>query len=70
MAEIPYTGQDRRTRVDYASQITVLRFALTCCVGVIMLLGALVASLAFDLRHRVDRVETTLCEHAGEGFCE
>lgn len=62
--------RERRRNVDHASQNTVLRLALSCCVGTIMLLGAVVASLAVDLRHRVDRVEVTLCQHAGEGFCE
>ena len=58
-----YTGPERRKTVDYLSQVSALRLALTCCIGVVMLLGAIVASLTHDIYSRVEQVEHTLIEH-------
>ena len=61
--ETMYTGPERRRRPDLASQAGGLRLALTCCVGVVLLLGAVVASLTHDIYRRVEQVEHTLIEH-------
>jgi hypothetical protein len=58
-----YTGPDRRRHPDLPSQASGLRLALTCCIGVVLLLGAVVASLTHDIYRRVEQVEHTLIEH-------